>query len=78
MRSSRMRGYGSWCIGWREGERRSPVPPQEPGGCGMLMFLGFMLLVVVSFLKTSFETGNPMGLILGLAVVAGVVKGLSK
>ena len=44
----------------------------------MLMFFGFMALVVFSFLKTSLETGSPMGLILGLAVVAGVMKGLSK
>lgn len=73
-----MRGYGSWCIGWKEGERRPSGPPPEPSGCGMLMFFGFMALVVFSFLKTSLETGNPMGLILGLAVVAGVMKGLSK
>ena len=73
-----MRGYGSWTIGWREGERNRGGPSPEPGGCGTLLFVGFIAIVIFSFLKTSLETGNPMGLILGLAVVAGVMKGLSK
>jgi hypothetical protein len=37
-----------------------------------------MALVVFSFFKVALETGNGMGIILGLAVVAGVIKGMSK
>jgi hypothetical protein len=72
MRCSRMRGYGSWCIGWREGERLPPGPPSKPG----IFFYGFMALVVFSCVKVGIETGNFMGFLLGLAVVAGLVKGI--
>lgn len=68
MRSSRMRGYGSWCTGWREGGR---MPSSPSGGPGIL-FWAFMALVVFSCLKA----GGTMGLILGLAVIAGVIKGI--
>jgi hypothetical protein len=77
MRSHRMRGYGSWCMGWRDAERNPGPPPGNNGGCGILFF-GFMALVVFSFFKVALETGNGMGIILGLAVVAGVIKGMSK
>ena len=74
MRSSRMRGYGAWCQGWREGERRRSSGPS--GGPG-LFFIGFMTLVVFSFLKVALETGNPLAFFLGLGIVAGVIKGLN-
>lgn len=72
MRCSRMRGYGSWCMGWREGERLPPGPPGKPG----IFFWGFMALLVFSFVKVGIETGNSMGFLLGLAVVAGLMKGM--
>lgn len=73
MRSSRMRGYGSWSMGWREGERTPSPPSSGPG----ILFYGFMLLVVVSFVKVAIDTGNPMAFLIGLAVIAGVIKGIS-
>lgn len=70
MRCHRMRGYGVWCAGWREGERRG-------GGGPGIFFYGFMLLVVFSFFKVALETGNPMAFVLGLAVIAGIIKSQS-
>lgn len=72
MRSSRMRGYGSWCMGWREAERK-PSPPS--GGPG-IFFFAFMALVVFSCVKVAIETGNPMAFLIGLAVVAGIFQGM--
>lgn len=72
MRSSRMRGYGSWCIGWREAERK----PYQGGGGPGIFFYGFIILLVISCIKVAIETGNPTAFIIGLAVIAGVFKGL--
>lgn len=74
MRSSRMRGYGSWCMGWREGERRSGGGGGDGGGCGTLAAVLFFGLLAFSCFKVAVETGNIMGVVLGLAVIAGVVK----
>lgn len=68
-----MRGYGSWTIGWREGGR---LPPSEPSGCGTILLFSFFAILVISFFRVGIETGNPMGFLLGLAVVAGVIKGM--
>lgn len=76
MRSSRMRGYGSWCIGWNEGSRKQPTPPPSNNGGCMIIFLIFIILLVFSSFKASFETGSPLGIFLGLAIVAGLLKGL--
>jgi hypothetical protein len=73
MRNHRMRGYGAWCQGWRDAERLPPGPPHKPG----ILFWGFIGVLVFTFLKVTLETGNPMGILLGLAVLAGVVKGLN-
>jgi len=73
VRSSRMRGYGSWCIGWREGERQRGQPLGDPG-CGMFFFYAFFALLVFYCFKVSAETGNFMGVLIGLAVVAGLLK----
>lgn len=35
-----------------------------------------MALLVFSFVKVGIETGNSMGFLLGLAVVAGLIKGM--
>jgi len=71
-----MRGYGAWCMGWNEGGRKRFTPPSNNGGCGVFL-LGFGILFLISCLKVSFETGNPMGLFLGIAVIAGIFKGLA-
>jgi len=70
MRSSRMRGYGSWTIGWREGERLPPGPPQGPGW----LFWGFVGVLLFSCLQVALQ-GHPFALILGLAILAGAVRG---
>ena len=77
MRSHKMRGYGAWCQGWNDAERRSGPPSPGNGGCGMWV-LAFMLLLAFSFFKVALETGNGMGLVLGIAVIAGVLKGMNK
>jgi len=74
MRNHRMRGYGAWCQGWRDAERLPPGPPYKPG----IFFWGFFILVVFSFFKVALETGNPMGILLGLAIACGLLQGLNK
>lgn len=73
-----MRGYGSWSIGWNEG--RKPSPPSNDNnntGC-LFLVIGFSILLLFSSLKTTFETGNLFALFIGLAVIAGLFKGLIK
>lgn len=77
MRSSRMRGYGSWSIGWREGERSPGPPPGNPWGCGVVA-IGFIVLLLVTSVKVALETGNGMALLIGLAVAAGIIQGMNK
>lgn len=74
MRCSRMRGYGSWSMGWNEAQRK-PSPPSNNNGCGLLMGLFFLLLALCLF-KASFDTGSPLGLLFGICVIAGFLKGL--
>lgn len=69
MRSSRMRGYGAWCQGWRDGQR---LPPSQ-GGPGIFFWL-FILLVLVTCVQVAIQ-GHPFALLLGLAVLAGAMKG---
>lgn len=78
MRNHRMRGYGAWCMGWEEGERNpGGPPPNNNSGC-MLLFAGLVILLALSCFKVAFETGNGMGILLGIAVIAGLVKGMTK
>lgn len=75
MRCKRMRGYGSWCLGWKEGERASNRPSNnDNGGCGTTVVVGFILIVAFSFFKVAIESGNGLAFILGLAVIAGLMK----
>jgi hypothetical protein len=75
MRSSRMRGYGSWCIGWNEGKNKNIEPPSNNNGC-LFIFIIFVILLIISSFKASFQTGSPLGIIFGLAILAGLLKGL--
>jgi len=69
-----MRGYGSWCLGWREGERPFHKQPSGDGnGCGLLAY-GFLILVALTFFKVAIETGNGLGFIFGLAIILGLLK----
>jgi len=69
-----MRGYGSWSIGWNEASRK-PSPPSNNNGC-LVIFVCFVILLVITSFKVSFETGNPLAIIFGLAILAGMMKGL--
>jgi hypothetical protein len=71
MRSSRMRGYGSWTIGWREGERLPPGPSQGPG----CLFWGFIAVLLYTCVQVAIQ-GHPFALLLGLAILIGAVKGM--
>lgn len=75
-----MRGYGAWCLGWYEAERDrggGGGPPGNNGGC-MVLFMCLVGLFALSCFRVAFETGNMMGVLLGLAVIAGLVKGLNR
>lgn len=77
MRSHRMRGYGAWCQGWNDAarSRRSGPPPSDNGGCLAIMIcLGAVF--IFSCIKVTLETGNIYALFIGMAVIAGVLKGL--
>ena len=69
MRSSRMRGYGSWTIGWREHKIIEPGPP-SPLRFILWAFLGLVLCVC---LNTALQ-GHPLALLFGLAIIAGALK----
>lgn len=77
MRSSRMRGYGSWCIGWNEANRK-PSPPNDNGGCVIVALGLFFILLVLCLFKASLDTGSPLGFLFGICVIAGFIKGLNK
>lgn len=70
-----MRGYGSWCLGWKEGEKASYEPnTNNNGGCGTTVVVCFVLLVAFSFFKVAIESANGLAFILGIAVIAGLMK----
>lgn len=71
-----MRGYAFWCMGWDENDP-SPGPPGNNGGC-MVLFMCLVGLFALSCFRVAFETGNMMGVLLGLAVIAGLLKGLNR
>lgn len=77
MRSHRMRGYGAWCMGWGDGERRSGPPPGNGWGCGVLVLV-FVVLLVFSSVRVAFETGSFYSILIALAVIAGILNGMSK
>lgn len=72
MRSSRMRGYGAWCQGWRDAQRTPPGPPRGPGAA----FWYLLAVVLFSCLQVALQ-GHPFALLIGLAILAGVIKGSS-
>jgi len=65
-----MRGYGSWTIGWREGERLPPGPPHKPG----VLFWAFIGLVLFSCVQVALQ-GHPLAILFGLAILAGALNG---
>jgi hypothetical protein len=67
-----MRGYGSWCIGWREAERAPPGPPGPPGKPGGVFWCVIALIIFVC-IKVAIE-GNPFAILIGLLILAGAIK----
>lgn len=80
MRFRRMRGYGSWSIGWREGERRGSFQPRNNGnnngGLGPIILFGFLILTAITLVQVSIQTGSLLGILIGIALVAGILKGV--
>jgi len=74
MRSKRMRGYGSWSIGWKEAERTSNRSFNKDPGFGMVILYGFMILLVMTLFQVAVQTGNFLGFLLGIAILAGLAK----
>lgn len=72
MRNHRMHGYGAWCQGWRDGERHQPKPPHQPG----ILFWSFVTLVLVVCVQVALQ-GQPFAIVIGLAIIAGALKGLN-
>jgi hypothetical protein len=72
-----MRGYGSWCIGWNEANRKSPPPQNDNNGCGMTVLALFFILLALCCFKASFDTGSPLGFLFGICVIMGFIKGLN-
>ncbi len=64
-----MRGYGSWCIGWREAERLPTGPPHKPGS----LFWCFIALIVFACIKVAIQ-GHPFAILIGFAILAGAFK----
>jgi hypothetical protein len=75
MRSKRMRGYGSWCIGWNE-SNRNETPSSNNSGC-LWILIGLGVLFFISSLKVTMETGNLFSICIGIAVLCGIIKGLN-
>lgn len=71
MRSSRMRGYGAWNQGWRDAQRLPSGPPSPPG----CLFWGFMGVILYACTMTAIQ-GHPFALVIGLAILAGALKGI--
>lgn len=71
MRNHRMRGYGSWCIGWNEGSRKTYQPTKNTSNNGNGCVLVFVVLFALCSFKVAIESGNFWGLVFGLAVLAG-------
>lgn len=67
MRSSRMRGYGSWCMGWKDAPRTGPDNNNNPSGCLIIFFI----VLAFCFFKAAIEVGSGWGFIFGLALLAG-------
>lgn len=76
MRCKRMRGYGSWCIGWNEAKNK-PYEPNNNTGCGIVGLGLFFILLAICFVKASIDTGSPLGVLLAISVLTGFVKGLN-
>lgn len=71
-----MRGYGSWTIGWNEADRKSNLPTNNNNGC-VWIIIGLGILFFISSVKATIETGNLFGICIGIAVLAGIIKGLN-
>lgn len=69
MRNHRMRGFGSWSLGWWEAERLPPGPPHKPG----IIFWGILALLVFCCLQSA-VSGHPFALVIALAILAGALK----
>ena len=70
MRSSRMRGYGAWCMGWNDAQKKSYQPNNNNSGCLII----FLLILSFSFFKVAIETGNFLGMLFGALILLSLFK----
>jgi hypothetical protein len=62
-------------MGWNEAQRTKYQPSNNNAGGGCLLV--FFVILAFSFFKVAFETGNVLGVFLGIAVLAGYFSGRS-
>jgi hypothetical protein len=72
-----MRGYGSWCLGWKDAER-NPGPPPQRDGCGLFILVVVIGLVAFSTLKVAAETGSGFAIVLGICIILGMLRGAAQ
>jgi len=73
-RSSRMRGYGSWSIGWKESSKERTG---ESFGCGFITLI-FAGLIIYFLIATVIESGFGFGAVFCLALLSGLFQGYMK
>jgi hypothetical protein len=65
-------------MGWNDAARQPPPPPSNPSPGCLLVVLGSGLLIIYASLSLYSENSDPYALLLGIAIVGGLIKGFAK
>lgn len=68
MRCCRMRGYGSFCIGWNEAQRTKYEPDNNNNGCLAIIAAVFVICLISAMISV----GTFWGFVIGLAILVGM------
>lgn len=71
-----MRGYSAFCSGWRQagGNKSGGI---ENNGCGPILLLIGIIVVAMTFAQLIQEANSGFAIVMLLAIVVGLIKGLS-